>query len=218
MVTLATLICVGWQLPADSAGLYYGPAEGRLSSHYGWRTDPMNGRKRFHSGIDIAAPHGTPVYATQDGVVAYSGRYKGYGNIVVIQHSKTLSTLYAHNSKLLVRRGQTVRHGQLISRVGSTGRSTGPHLHFEVHQKKQYMNPMTYLGQLAQSRHQHFAKGSATNAAPAKQMAKAGHHYNPTAQGGPVIEEKKKNPTPTKRTRGTVEVIRDGKKTTYTFR
>ncbi|MGE0200897.1 MAG: M23 family metallopeptidase [Candidatus Melainabacteria bacterium] len=134
---------------ADSATDYrYSPVAGRLSSQFGWRKDPMHGGSRFHSGIDIAAQAGTPVQVTQPGVVMYAGPYKGYGNIVWVYHGEQLYTMYAHLSRWVVQAGQTVQRGQVIAGVGSTGRSTGPHLHFEVHYKKQYLNPLRYLGAL----------------------------------------------------------------------
>ncbi len=121
-------------------------AAGQISSPFGWRTDPMVGTSRFHGGLDIAAPMGAPVYATQAGRIAFSGPYHGYGNVVVIDHGNTLYTLYAHNSELFVQAGQVIQQGQCISRVGSTGRSTGPHLHFEVHYNQRYVDPLVYFG------------------------------------------------------------------------
>jgi hypothetical protein len=130
---------------------YLPPTLGAMSSPFGWRVDPFTGRQRFHGGIDIAASEGSPVYATQAGLVTFSGVYGGYGNVVVLNHGNTLYTLYGHNSRLLVQVGQPVYRGQIIALVGSTGRSTGPHLHFEVHYKQQYVNPLTYLSYLQQS-------------------------------------------------------------------
>lgn len=129
---------------------YLPPAVGKMTSAFGWRADPLTGGQRFHGGIDIAANTGSPVYATQAGLVAYSGAYGGYGNVVVLNHGNSLYTLYGHNSRLLVQAGQPVYRGQTIALVGSTGRSTGPHLHFEVHYKQQYVNPLTYLSYLQQ--------------------------------------------------------------------
>lgn len=133
--------------PFSSWAQEYGfsPVTGQVTSNFGWRTDPITGGPRFHGGLDIAAPQGSPVYAPQAGVVVYSGAYGGYGNVVVLNHGNTLYTVYGHNSRLLVNRGDTVYRGQVISLVGSTGRSTGPHLHFEVHYKQQYLNPMSYM-------------------------------------------------------------------------
>lgn len=115
------------------------PARGRLTSRFGWR------RWRHHDGIDIAAPHGAPVTAARDGVVVFSGWYHAYGKAVIIDHGSGLQTLYGHNSRLLVRSGQRVTKGQLIAHVGSTGRSTGPHLHFEVRINGRPVNPIKYL-------------------------------------------------------------------------
>lgn len=118
---------------------------GSLSSQFGYRTDPIHGRQRLHSGVDIAAPEGTPIVVPQPGVVVYAGERGGYGNVVVIQHHPMFHTLYAHTSKMLVKRGQTVIPGQTIALVGTTGRSTGPHLHFETIVNHQYSNPLDYL-------------------------------------------------------------------------
>ncbi len=126
----------------------YAPVAGTMTSPFGWRSDPLQGKQRFHSGIDIGAPHGTPVYTPQDGVVIFSGTHGGYGNVVVVQHAGDLFTLYGHNSYLMVKQGDRVGKGQMISLVGSTGRSTGPHLHFEVRQGNGYVNPLEYLNYL----------------------------------------------------------------------
>lgn len=133
--------------PAMAApSLRFAPTGGVITSEFGWRADPFTQSKRFHAGLDIAAPTGTPVFAPEKATVFYSGNYKGYGNLVVLQHARRgVYTLYGHNSKLLVQQGQVVMAGQPIALVGSTGRSTGAHLHFEVHYNKQYMNPVDYL-------------------------------------------------------------------------
>lgn len=115
------------------------PARGRLTSRFGWR------RWRHHDGIDIAAPYGTPVTAARDGVVVFAGWYHAYGKAIIVDHGSGLQTLYGHNSKLLVRSGQRVAKGELIAKVGSTGRSTGPHLHFEVRINGRPVNPIKYL-------------------------------------------------------------------------
>jgi hypothetical protein len=121
------------------------PTSGQVTSTFGLRTDPVNGSERFHYGLDIAAPAGTPIQAPQDGWVTFSGVLGGYGNAVVLQHTPGLSTLYGHASVLYVQAGEFVRRGQVLAAVGSTGRSTGPHLHFEVHQNNQFVNPADYL-------------------------------------------------------------------------
>ncbi len=103
----------------------------RITSKFGWRTHPLTGNRRFHSGIDIAAPSGTPVVATGSGTVISAGWNGGYGKAIVIQHNDTQQTLYGHLSEVSVQPGQTIERGTVIGLVGSTGNSTGPHLHFE---------------------------------------------------------------------------------------
>ena len=120
------------------------PAYGVISSPFGWRIHPITKRWSFHTGIDIAAPIGSPVFAAESGIVEYAGRSRGYGNLIVINHG-AFKTAYAHLSRIDVFVGQYVRKGQLIGRVGSTGFSTGPHLHFEVRLGKKFVNPLTYL-------------------------------------------------------------------------
>ncbi|MEN8216174.1 MAG: M23 family metallopeptidase [Pseudomonadota bacterium] len=114
--------------------------QGRVSSKFGWR------RRRMHKGIDIAAKKGTPIFAVEDGVVVRSKYVRGYGRLVELKHSNMYSTRYSHNSKNLVKAGQKVRKGQMIALVGSTGRSSGPHLHFEIRQNSVAINPIKYLG------------------------------------------------------------------------
>jgi len=121
------------------------PGNSRISSPYGNRTHPVLGGIRFHSGIDIPAPYGTPVVAVASGTVIMSQYSGSYGNVVIVDHGAGLSTLYAHNSKFQVSTGQQVQAGQTIALIGSTGRSTGPHLHFEVRQNGSTMNPLTWL-------------------------------------------------------------------------
>lgn len=103
-----------------------------MTSRYGWRTHPLTGTRRFHSGVDIGAPSGTPVVATASGTVVSAGWNGGYGKAIVIQHGDTQQTLYGHLSEISVQAGQTVPQGTVIGLVGSTGNSTGPHLHFET--------------------------------------------------------------------------------------
>ena len=117
----------------------------RVSSQYGYRIHPISGTRKLHSGIDYAAPHGTAIYAGDDGVVLTSGWVNGYGYTVTINHGSGYVTLYAHCSSLLVKSGQSVKRGQTIAKVGSTGNSTGNHLHFEVRVNGKAVNPAGYL-------------------------------------------------------------------------
>lgn len=114
-----------------------------LTSDFGWRTHPIIGEEKFHSGVDLADDYGTPIGAVWSGVVVFVGPYGGYGNTVILQHDEQTYTLYAHCDQLLVNVGQTVQEGQMISTVGSTGSSTGPHLHLELWENGQYVNPLT---------------------------------------------------------------------------
>lgn len=118
---------------------------GPIRSRFGPRIDPINGRLRFHTGIDIAAPAGTPIGAAAAGHVVFAGRNGGYGNMVVIEHADGTLTRYGHAEKLLVKEGDEVSSGQAIALVGSTGHSTGPHLHFEVKKNGHFVNPLTVL-------------------------------------------------------------------------
>lgn len=115
-----------------------------LASGYGYRRDPIYGHTKFHEGLDFAAPTGTPVFATGDGKVALAQRKAGYGNCIDIDHSFNYLTRYAHLSQILVKEGENVKRGQLIGRVGSTGKSTAPHLHYEVRFKDEVQNPVNY--------------------------------------------------------------------------
>ncbi|MFM7887623.1 MAG: peptidoglycan DD-metalloendopeptidase family protein [Pseudanabaena sp.] len=118
-----------------------------ISSGFGWRVHPVTGERRLHKGVDFAAPTGTPIFAAADGVVTDAGwTDSGYGNIVELRHSDGSVTLYAHTNRVYVFKGQVVNRGQAIAEVGSTGRSTGPHLHFEVQPDgKNAVDPMDYL-------------------------------------------------------------------------
>lgn len=123
------------------------PVQGTVTSEFGYRTHPITGKRAMHTGIDIGAKTGTDIHAAGDGVVIFSGKKGGYGNIVEIRHANGVETRYAHNSANLVKVGDLVQKGQVIGKVGSTGRSTGPHLHFEVRKNGQAVNPRTMLGQ-----------------------------------------------------------------------
>ncbi len=115
-----------------------------MSSGYGYRRDPVYGSTKFHAGLDFAAKTGTPVYATGDGTVEVAERKSGYGNCIDISHGYNYLTRYAHLSEILVAPGQEVKRGDLIGKVGSTGKSTGPHLHYEVRFKDEPQNPVNY--------------------------------------------------------------------------
>ncbi|MFN3169063.1 MAG: M23 family metallopeptidase [Hyphomicrobiales bacterium] len=117
----------------------------RLSSRFGNRRDPFTRRTAFHSGIDYAAPRGTPVYAPADGVVTRAARRGGYGLMIEIDHQHGLSTRFAHLSRMLVSPGTQVRRGDVIGRIGSTGRSTGPHLHYEVRRGTRAIDPLPFV-------------------------------------------------------------------------
>lgn len=121
------------------------PVEGRISSRFGARRDPVHGRQRFHHGVDIAAAKGSPIGAAGDGKVVFAGWQGGYGKTVVIEHADGRRSRYAHADKLLVKQGETVGVGQTIATVGSTGRSTGPHLHFEVSEHGRRVDPLRAL-------------------------------------------------------------------------
>lgn len=115
------------------------PINTRITSHFGPRWG------RVHEGTDFAAPMGSPIRAASSGRVVFSGWANGYGKVVIIEHQKGLRTLYAHNSQLIVRKGESVGKGEVISRSGNTGNSTGPHLHFEVQVNGRPENPLNYI-------------------------------------------------------------------------
>lgn len=121
------------------------PIDNPISSLYGYRVDPFKKKRAFHSGIDFSASSGTPVKTTADGIVAVAGRYGGYGKCVIIRHKNGFKTLYAHLSKIKVVKGQKVLSGDEVGKVGSTGRSTGPHLHYEIMKNGKRVNPKKYI-------------------------------------------------------------------------
>ena len=117
----------------------------RFSSPYGPRRHPVTGGRRMHEGVDFAARTGTPIHATADGVVTYAGWKSGYGRIVEIKHEFGIETRYAHMSRIRVKKGQKVSRGDRIGDMGNSGRSTGPHVHYEVRVNGKTVNPMTYI-------------------------------------------------------------------------
>ena len=121
------------------------PVSGEITSPYGYRVHPIWGTTIYHSGIDIGVDEGTPVHAADSGVIVWSGWMGGYGYAVVIDHGNGLSTLYGHNSELAVDEGQSVSKGQVVAYAGSTGNSTGPHVHFEVRENGDPVDPLGYL-------------------------------------------------------------------------
>jgi len=121
------------------------PVNGYISSYFGGRPDPFSGHAARHTGIDIATPKGTPVTAVAEGMVTFAGQRSGYGNVVEIDHGNGYMTRYAHNSAILARPGQRVRVGDAIAKAGSTGRSTGSHVHFEVWYHDRVVNPLAYV-------------------------------------------------------------------------
>jgi murein DD-endopeptidase MepM/ murein hydrolase activator NlpD len=116
-----------------------------FTSNFGIRSDPFRGSAAMHAGVDIPGPVGTPIYATADGIIDHADRLGGYGNMVEIDHGKGIATRYGHLSKILVANGTRVTRGQLIALMGSTGRSTGPHLHYEVRIDGHAVNPVPFL-------------------------------------------------------------------------
>ncbi len=121
------------------------PLYGRILSKFGWRKHPIMGKQRMHKGIDIAAWAGAPIRSTADGVIEYAGWSGSFGYVVVIDHSYGFRTIYAHCSQLLIKKGDPIKKGQVIAQVGTTGISTGPHLHYEIRRWRQAVNPLPYI-------------------------------------------------------------------------
>jgi murein DD-endopeptidase MepM/ murein hydrolase activator NlpD len=132
-------IYVGGVMTWPAPGIY------RITSPFGYRIHPILNTRKLHTGIDIGAPQGTRIVAAQAGTIIYSDWYGGYGLVIMIDHGGGIVTLYGHNSKLVAKVGQKVEKGQLVSYSGTTGMSTGPHLHFEVRENGQYVDPLKYV-------------------------------------------------------------------------
>jgi murein DD-endopeptidase MepM/ murein hydrolase activator NlpD len=132
-----------WQVNVLSA---IWPVEGKLQGHFGSRTDPFSGEGAFHRGVDISAPVGTPIRAAADGIVLHAQFMSGYGRLVVIDHGNGIQTYYAHMSRFAVVPGQEIRQGELVGAVGTSGRTTAPHLHYEVRLRGSAENPIRYMG------------------------------------------------------------------------
>jgi murein DD-endopeptidase MepM/ murein hydrolase activator NlpD len=124
------------------------PINGPVSSKFGWRKDPISGERKFHCGLDIAAPKGSPIKAALEGRVIFSGKQRGYGNVVILDHGDELQTVYAHNKCNTVKDGDWVKGGSTVAQVGASGRSTGPHLHFEVRKGMKTVDPSQVLPSL----------------------------------------------------------------------
>jgi murein DD-endopeptidase MepM/ murein hydrolase activator NlpD len=139
-------VLLGRQLSAEIRPTGRPVLEGYISSYFGERMDPFNGEDAFHKGLDFASDAGADVLSVAEGVVTWSGPREGYGILVEINHGNGYVTRYAHNSRVLVAAGDTVQRGQAVAVVGSTGRSTGPHVHFEVLKDGRQIDPITFVG------------------------------------------------------------------------
>lgn len=135
----------GASTPRSGNGRMIWPINGPITSEFGWRTHPIFGTARYHSGLDIGGDYGDPIVAADAGTVIYAGWISGYGNAVIIDHGGGITSLYGHNQSLNVSEGQRVTQGQVIAYCGSTGNSTGPHCHFEVRENGEPVSPYNYL-------------------------------------------------------------------------
>ncbi|MFW6358239.1 MAG: murein hydrolase activator EnvC family protein [Chroococcales cyanobacterium] len=131
--------------PRSGTGQLIYPSKGKITSKFGWRKHPISGKTRLHNGIDLGATYGTPIHAADSGTIIFSGWYGGYGNTVIIDHGDGFTTLYAHASKLYVTEDSNIQQGETIAAIGSSGLSTGPHLHFEVRKNGKPVDPLDYL-------------------------------------------------------------------------
>ena len=136
---------VGGSYVASGSGAMIWPLNGPITSEFGWRTHPIFGTQRYHSGLDIGGDYGPPIAAAASGTVIHAGWISGYGYTVIIDHGGGITTLYGHNESLLVGEGESVSQGQTIALCGSTGNSTGPHCHFEVRENGEPVSPYSYL-------------------------------------------------------------------------
>lgn len=145
MIRRSQMAASGYSGASAGAGGMIWPISGPITSEFGWRTHPIFGTSRFHSGLDIGGDYGMPIYAAAAGTVIYAGWISGYGNAVIIDHGGGVTTLYGHNESLNVGEGEVVSQGQVIAMCGSTGNSTGPHCHFEVRENGEPVSPYGYL-------------------------------------------------------------------------
>jgi murein DD-endopeptidase MepM/ murein hydrolase activator NlpD len=130
---------------AQGSGTMQMPLRAAITSPFGFRRHPIFGGRKFHTGIDLAGPNHSPIKAADSGTVIYSGGYGGYGRVVIVSHGKGMATLYAHMSKIAVSTGTNVSKGEVVGYEGSTGFSTGPHLHFEVRVDGKPNNPLNFV-------------------------------------------------------------------------
>ena len=144
-----------WAVPRADRQFAWPVASGAISSPFGMRANGM-----MHEGVDIAAPTGTPVLAADDGVVIYVGQLRGYGNVVILQHSGAYETVYAHDQRNFVREGDHVARGRQIGEIGTSGRTSGPNLHFEVRYNNRADNPLSYLPPPASASGTRFAQNN----------------------------------------------------------
>jgi murein DD-endopeptidase MepM/ murein hydrolase activator NlpD len=128
-----------------STGKFMWPVTGRITCPFGWRIHPIFGRRDFHTGLDIASPYGRPIVAADNGEVIFAGWWDGYGKAIVIDHGRGYTTVYGHTSRIYMQAGQKVEKGQVIGLIGTTGFSTGPHLHFEIRVNGRPTDPLPYL-------------------------------------------------------------------------
>lgn len=133
-----------YKVERDRSVVLIWPLSGEVTAEYGWRTHPIFGTQKYHSGMDIAGEYGVPIVAGDGGVVLYAGWISGYGNTVIIGHGRKIATLYAHNDSIAVKEGQKIIQGEKIASCGSTGYSTGPHCHFEVREDGAVVDPMLF--------------------------------------------------------------------------
>jgi len=145
MIQRSQMISSGFAGGGSGSGAMIWPLSGPITSEFGWRTHPIFGTQRYHSGLDIGGDYGLPIAAAASGVVIHAGWISGYGNTVIIDHGGGITTLYGHNESLLVGVGESVAQGQTIAMCGSTGNSTGPHCHFEVRENGEPVSPYSYL-------------------------------------------------------------------------
>lgn len=148
IVTILSVFLILSNANATPAGMVYPLMGTRISSDFGIRKHPVLKKVRHHGGIDLAAPQGSPIRSVQAGTVVFADPYGGYGNLVVIAHADGVTTHYGHCSTIKARTGQHVKAGQVIAEVGSTGRVTGPHLHFEVRRDGNPLDPEGFIPDL----------------------------------------------------------------------